>query len=115
MKVFGSKQVYENWMGGNLNDSLLYPGLILGFDKCDSHGPLENSRFTEFQVLKREDAVLYGKPFMNWTKQELFQLFAEQGIESTPEGGLCSPTVCFEMSFDEIDRLYFISVYERGY
>ena len=25
-------QLYEEWMGGNHNDSLFYQGLILGFD-----------------------------------------------------------------------------------
>lgn len=41
-RAFDEDQVYEDWMGGNLNDSLLYRGLILGFDKEDSRGPLKD-------------------------------------------------------------------------
>jgi len=31
VSVFTEPQMYEEWMGGNLNDSLLFQGLILGF------------------------------------------------------------------------------------
>jgi hypothetical protein len=40
--VLGSDRTYEPWMGGNLNDSQLYPGLIIGFDNCDDRGPLKD-------------------------------------------------------------------------
>ncbi len=42
--------VYEDWMGGNLNDSMYYSGLIIGFDKYDSSGPLSESKVIEFRT-----------------------------------------------------------------
>ena len=110
--VFGSKQVHEDWMGGNLNDSLLYHGLIFQFDRHDSHGPyshgpLENSSLVEIEVWGREDASLYGKPIHAWTKQELKQYLIDHNIEcETPANGdLVSAQIGFEAGFDEDGRL----------
>jgi hypothetical protein len=43
LAVFPEPQVYEDWMGGNLNDALLFRGLRLHFSKCDSRAPLADS------------------------------------------------------------------------
>jgi hypothetical protein len=48
--VMGETELYEDWMGGNLNDSLLFRGLILGFDRCDANGPLPDGRLIEARV-----------------------------------------------------------------
>jgi hypothetical protein len=103
MAVFGSELVYEDWMGGNLNNSLSYHGLVFRFNECDSHGPLENSTFGELQVWGREDASLYGKSIHNWTKQELIQYCLEHNIQyGTPDNGDLEATqIGFEASFSE--------------
>ena len=46
----GVKTVYEDWMGGNLNDALFYPGIIIGFNDCDSDEPLPDSEVIEFRT-----------------------------------------------------------------
>jgi hypothetical protein len=43
LAVFPEPQVYKNWMGGNLNDALMFHGLRLHFTDCDTHAPLPNS------------------------------------------------------------------------
>jgi hypothetical protein len=40
LEALPEKHQYEEWMGGNLNDSLLFHGLIFSFDKCNPAGPL---------------------------------------------------------------------------
>ena len=49
-KLMGSNLLYEEWMGGNLNDALFYSDLIVGFNDCDSDAPLPNSRVVEFRA-----------------------------------------------------------------
>ena len=41
--AMAEQQMYEDWMGGNLNDALLFRGLRLHFSKCDSRAPLADS------------------------------------------------------------------------
>ena len=63
--AFTEPPVYEEWMGGNLNDSILFRGLVAGFDRHDSAGPLANSRLIEFRVRGREDIVLAGRAVLD--------------------------------------------------
>lgn len=60
--AIGIDQVYEEWMGGNLNDSLFYPGVIVGFSECNAKGPLSNSVVIEFRVNPSEHITLNGIP-----------------------------------------------------
>ena len=78
--LFGEESIYEDWMGGNLNDSLLYRGLIFGFDRCDGSGPLEDSALDELLIRQRDDVFLFEKPMMAWTKTDLLRRFTEECI-----------------------------------
>ena len=44
VEAFAEGQICEHWMGGNLNDAILFHGLRLHFDKCSAAGPLADSR-----------------------------------------------------------------------
>lgn len=114
MSVFGSTQIYEDWMGGNLNNSLLYHGVILGFDRCNAYGPLADSRLVEFTVFNREDITFCGKPFLQWEKSDLLENFKNFGINLTRENEFCSSTVCFEMDFDDNEHLLWLTAFERA-
>lgn len=61
-KVMGREPVYEDWMGGNLNDSLLYPGMIISFDECDAKGPLPHSKVVGFRLNSVESLVFHHIP-----------------------------------------------------
>ena len=52
------EQTYEECLGGNLNDSLLYRGLIIGFDACDANGLLAESRFCELRLNRRPEVFI---------------------------------------------------------
>jgi hypothetical protein len=62
---------YEEWMGGNLNDAMLYAGLILIFDRFSSSGPLPDSRFVQAIVHDRSDASFAGRALAHWSKADL--------------------------------------------
>ena len=68
---FGSKYRGENWMGGNLNDSLLYGDLILTFDECNSIGPLSNSKLVFIKTNASSQILLQGKALSAITRDEL--------------------------------------------
>ncbi len=70
-RAFGEEHAYQDWMGGNLNDSLLYRGLILGFDRHDSPGPLPDSRFVSVVAKGREDIWLFGDRLASWSRNDL--------------------------------------------
>jgi hypothetical protein len=66
--ILGSDQTWEAWMGGNLNDSLFYPGIILFFDKYDSHGPMVNGRLVQIAVSSEYPCKLFGCEMKNVTR-----------------------------------------------
>src|SRR5262249_20852674 len=104
--VLGSHQTYEPWMGGNLNDALLYPGLTIGFDKCDSRGPLEDSKLVEFQIKEKADVTFLKKPFFGMLENELVQTLAQHRIRI--EKNLSSyllPDLHMELDLDERGRV----------
>ena len=72
-------QQYEDWMGGNLNDALLFHGLIFTFDRCDSHGPLPHALLDRIDIHGREDADLFGQPLGTWTKDALVARLKNEG------------------------------------
>ena len=48
--ILGRHHTYEEWMGGNLNDSLLYPGIVISFNHSDGSGPLDDSQANEIWI-----------------------------------------------------------------
>ena len=110
---FPEKETYEDWMRGNLNDSLLYRGLILEFDACDSHGPLTHSRFSGLRLNRREDATLWGRGLFDWTKTSIGHHLENNGIayESLENGDILVASLSTSMSFDESDLLEYIEMW----
>lgn len=79
--IMGEELVYEDWMNGNLNDSLYYSGIIIGMRPYDTYGPLENSEIVEFRVNENFPALLYGKELFKLTGSQLIELLKEQGFK----------------------------------
>lgn len=73
LAAFPEPQVYEPWMGGNLNDALLFRGLRLHFSECDSRGPLPDSSLNWVVIHQRPDAFLFGRPVGEWTKESVLE------------------------------------------
>jgi hypothetical protein len=49
-KLLGDTLVWEEWMGGNLNDAIYYQGIVLFFDDHESVGPRTHSRLEQVAV-----------------------------------------------------------------
>ena len=100
---------YEEWMGGNLNDSLLFHGLICGFDQCDADGPLPDSAFRELRisVSHRGDITLWGRSLAEWMAADLRNHAVSAGIEfeTGPHDSISSRTLGLGCDFDPAGRL----------
>jgi hypothetical protein len=109
--VFPERQVYEHWMGGNLNDALLFHGLRLRFTECDARAPLPNSTLNWIVIHQREDAYLFGRPVGEWTKDDVTRELGARGydVQTPPNGDIDVPHQ-IGMSFDEDGRLIWVEV-----
>lgn len=72
---------YEEWMGGNLNDSLCYPGILVRFDRTGRSEPPPSARLDGIQIRKRAELSLLGRPFANWRALELTRALTGSGID----------------------------------
>jgi len=96
-------------MGGNLNDSLLYPGLIVGFDKCDGRGPLNDSKLVEFRINEKADVTFLNRPIFGMLQNELLQRLTRHNIRS--ERNLSSyvlPDLHMEVDLDDQGRVTWV-------
>lgn len=109
--VFREPQVYEEWMGGNLNDALLFHGLTLHFNECDSRAPLPNSTLVSVVIHQREDAYLFGRRVSEWTKDAVIPAARYRGydVQTLPNGDVEIPGY-LGMSFDDEGRLIWVEV-----
>jgi hypothetical protein len=113
--VFPEHLIYEDWMGGNLNDALLFHGLRLHFSECDSSAPLPNSTLYWTVIHQREDAFLFDRPVSDWTKEEIMRELRTHGYEVlTPPNGDVEVDQKIGMSFDDDRRLIWVEVYGDG-
>jgi hypothetical protein len=112
---FPEEQKYEDWMGGNRNDSLLYHGLIFGFDRCDSVGPLAQSTLVEITVFDREDARLWEQKISDWSKEGVIEYLERNGIpcEIQESGDLLVRPQSLSLSFSKFDRLVNVETWAR--
>jgi len=113
--LFPEQETYEDWMGGNLNDSILYRGLIIGFDLCDTWGPLARSKFREIRLHRRQDAILWGKNILDWCKADATDFLESGGFASRLSnlGDLSIPQSSLVLSFDVVDRLEHLEMWSE--
>ena len=104
-------------MGGNLNDSILYRGLIIGFDLCDTWGPLARSKFREVRLHRREDVILWGKSILHWCKADAIDYLESNGFayRLSNWGDLSVPQSSLVLSFDDLDRLDYLEMWSGDF
>jgi hypothetical protein len=112
LAVFPESQTYEEWMGGNLNDALLFPGLRLHFSACDSRAPLPDSTLNWVVIHQRADAYLFGRRVGEWTKDSVLRELLSRGYGAqTPPNGDVNVYEQIGLSFDGDGRLIWVEVY----
>ncbi|HXQ35727.1 MAG TPA: hypothetical protein VN843_17055 [Anaerolineales bacterium] len=106
-------ETYEDWMGGNLNDSLLYHGLVLGFNTNDTYGPLSNSKFCEARINGREDVVIWGKSLCDWRRASVVDYLEQESLPyQLPASGDVNVTaLSLELSFGDHDELIVVEMW----
>jgi hypothetical protein len=111
LAVFDEPQVFEPWMGGNLNDTLLFHGLRLHFSECDACAPLPDSTLNWVVIHQREGTYLFGRPVSEWTKDDILRELRSRGYspEVPPNGDVEVPRQ-LGMSFDDGGRLVWVEV-----
>lgn len=80
-ELMGSDLIYEEWMGGNLNDALFYSDLIIGFNDCDSDAPLPDSRVVEFRANGSGRINFNGHALVDLSREYLASMVV-QGCEA---------------------------------
>jgi hypothetical protein len=112
-RVFTEQQQYESWMGGNLNDAMLFRGLRLHFDACNEKGPLVNSRLNLIVIHERQDVDLFGRPIGEWTREHLVQELQANGIAfDLPKTGDVLVHPGMALSFNAEGQLVWIEIEE---
>ena len=108
VSVFREKQVYESWMGGNLNDAILFHGMCLHFDECNSAGPLPSARLSWMRIHQREDAYLFDRLLTEWTKDSIYDWLDAEGYspEILANGDILTKKPYLELSFDSSENLW---------
>jgi hypothetical protein len=110
VSLFHEKEVYESWMGGNLNDAILYHGMRLHFDKCTGAGPLPGARLNWIVIHQREDACLFDRHMDEWTKDGIFARLTDEGYSpiKVDNGDIDVVRPYLGMSFDANGKLIWL-------
>ena len=80
-EIMGSDLVYDEWMGGNLNDALFYSDLVVGFNDCDEDEPLPDSEVVEFRANGSKRINFNGIALADLTRSCLAAMVV-QGVEA---------------------------------
>ncbi len=100
--ICGENQVYEEWMGGNLNSSLFYTGIIIYFDQCDSFGPLECSHVTDFNIYKTfKNLEFMGLNVFSCSVADIERKLHEERISFEDYGDIEVPSLGLEFGPEE--------------
>lgn len=83
MIIMGEKLVYEVWMGGNLNSSLYYPGIVFWFDKFNGYGSLEVGSLIEIWIHDSFNATYKEIPLFPLKQDAIEELFQLEDIPYT--------------------------------
>ena len=115
LEIFTEEQKHEGWMGGNLNHSLMFHGIVFGFNKYDSSAPLPDSRLIEIRVSGREGVTLWDKEVSDWTKPSLIKHSDENKIpyEDLSNGDLSFESLSLDLSFDEQEKLNYLEMWSN--
>jgi hypothetical protein len=104
-------QIYENWMGGNLNDALLFHGIRLHFDAYDAHSPLSTSRLSLLVIHQRENVYLFDQAIEQWTKDTVLEALNSRAFQShTLDNGDLQVTPGLTLSFTNDGRLDWVEI-----
>jgi hypothetical protein len=102
-QVFGEQLTWEEWMGGNCNHALYYPGFLFEFDTCDSRRPLPHAKLLSISCEDRHDVIFRDRPLCSWNGDQLERRLANERIDySRHDDWIEVPDWSFEFSLGEL-------------
>lgn len=115
--IMGNTLVYEDWMGGNINDTLHYSGIVLSFDKHDAYGPLDDAKLIEMWIYNNFNATFNGITLFGQSITFIETLLQQEGIGYEMRGnknkvGIFIDTYGWQFAFKE-SWLFTISLYSK--
>lgn len=112
---FGPKTTWQHWMGGNLNDSLFYPGIIFYFDDHDARGPLPHAKLIQIEVNASFTGKLFATELSRLTRGQLIaRLGREQtGLREFANGSIQAPSLHMHWWFDPDGKLNIVQLYDK--
>jgi len=125
LALLGSQQTHESWMGGNLEDALYYPGLLVHFVspivRCTpnpldpGHLAHESAEVSAIEANASLDASFEGRHFRDLTKTFVCQVLSAKGVQikRTPGGTIHCPGLDMEFRFDHDGSFWDLSMEAR--
>jgi hypothetical protein len=112
LAAMNEPQAYEEWMGGNLNDSLLFQGVIFSFSEYDGTGPLPSGELEYMYIRQRFGAYLFDKPIEQWSRDQIIEELNSRGLafKTTEYGDVFVPSPALELGFSDDQRLIAIAI-----
>lgn len=92
-------------MGGNLNDSLFYPGIILYFDQYDSYGPLAEWRLVQIETNTSFPGNLFGHSLAKLCRKDVMENVGVHLVKTYPNGSAEVPALDMQFWFTPVDGL----------
>ena len=116
IEIMNEDVCYEPWMGGNLNDSIYYKGLIFGFNECNGPAPSSNAEFRELRIMYRQDLTLFGEPLNSWTRSKISSKLSQIGVNhmSAVSGDISCDELSCVFSFDDLGQLNYIEMWRSN-
>jgi hypothetical protein len=103
--ILGKHHTYEEWMGGNLNDSLLYRGMVISFNRSDASKPLENSQANEIWIHSNCPATLAGQDVFSLYKRDIEKILTTKEINFESSNDIWVSEYGWDFCFDENARV----------
>lgn len=105
--TFGTQLSWnQDWMDGNMNDSLFYHDVAFYFDKCDNEKPLTNAHLIRCEFYLKDDALLFDRPMTNWARTDMIKQLTDEHLyfRFFKDGSISVPALQLEIGFNEKEQ-----------
>ena|SRR5258706_13563816 len=103
--ILGKNHIYEDWMGGNLNGSLLYQGMVISFNRSDANKPLEDSQANEIWIHSNCPALLEGQDVFSLYKRDIEKILTTKEVNFESSNDIWVSEYGWNFCFDENARV----------
>jgi hypothetical protein len=110
-KAWGAEALYEDWMGGNLENFLFFKGLLVGFRGEISDHPNPNSVVCMFQIKAVHPLNLWGQQINDLSKHDIETILERKNMKFQEITGNIVRCIDQELQFSFNDKGILDEVY----